>query len=54
MACLFLIFFCELDYTLSTAVQVSPIRRQAVYLPNKLLCDPVRTSVSTSTSSSMR
>ena len=31
-----------------------PIRRQMVYLPNKSLCDPVRASVSTSTSSSIR
>ena len=31
-----------------------PIRRQAVYLPNKSLCVPVRASVSTRTSSSMR
>ena len=31
-----------------------PIRRQTVYLPNKSLCDPVRASVSTSTSSSIR
>ena len=37
-----------------TAVQVLPIRRQTVYLPNKSLCDPVRASVSTSTSSSIR
>ena len=31
-----------------------PIRRQMVYLPNKSLCDPVRASVRTSTSSSIR
>ena len=31
-----------------------PIRRRTVYLPNKSLCDPVRASVRTSTSSSMR
>ena len=31
-----------------------PIRRQTVYLPNKSLCDPVRASVRTSTSSSIR
>ena len=31
-----------------------PIRRRTVYLPNKSLCDPVRDSVRTSTSSSMR
>ena len=31
-----------------------PIRRQTAYLPNKSLCDPVRASVSTSTSSSIR
>ena len=31
-----------------------PIRRQTVYLPNKSLCVPVRASVSTRTSSSMR
>ena len=30
------------------------LRRQMVYLPNKSLCDPVRASVSTSTSSSIR
>ena len=29
------------------------IQRQMVYLPNKSLCDPVRASVSTSTSSSI-
>ena len=31
-----------------------PIQRQTVYLPNKSLCVPVRASVSTRTSSSMR
>ena len=31
-----------------------PIRRQTVYLPNKSLCVPVRASVSTRISSSMR
>ena len=37
-----------------TAVQVSPYGGRLVYLPNKSLCDPVRASVSTSTSSSIR
>ena len=37
-----------------TAVQVSPYGGSTVYLPNRSLCVPVRASVSTRTSSSMR
>ena len=37
-----------------TAVQVSTIRRQHSHLLNRSLCVPVRASVNTSTSSSMR
>ncbi len=63
------IYNCMLNSILSAGTEVSltssfgtqknrrtgfPIRRQTVYLPNKSLCVPVRVSVSTSTSFSMR